>query len=105
MLAGIVCTELKVKVVVPSPDNTVTSFEVIPFPLTNIPFSIRSLTAVKFNVAELLIATAVIDCFVVEVTCLNTLLSSGSIGSSSITSYTFSLLEPPDFIIYLLLLL
>ena len=73
-------------------------------PLTNIPISIRSFDAVNATEVELLTLTAVVDCFVVEVTFLNTLASSGSIGSSSITSYTFSLLDPPDFIIYLLLL-
>ena len=83
---------------------TVTSSEVIPAPLTIIPISISEFSAVKTTVTELVTSTALTFCFVDDVTSLNTLLSCGSIGSSSITSYTFSLLEPPDFIVYLLLL-
>ena len=102
VFADIVCTEDKVIVAVLIA-VTVTSSDVIPAPLTNIPISINVFSPVKTTVAELSTLTSLTNCFVVEVTSLNTSLSCGSIGSSSITSYTFSLLEPPDFIVYLLL--
>ena len=101
--AAIVCAEDKVMVDVLIVE-TVTSSDVIPDPLTIIPVSINEFESVNLTVIELTTSSALTFCLVVEITSLKTLLSSGAIGSSSITSYTFSLLEPPDFIVYLLLL-
>ena len=101
--AAIVCAEDKVMVDVLIVE-TVTSSDVIPDPLTIIPVSINEFESVNLTVTELTTSSALTFCLVVEITSLKTLLSSGAIGSSSITSYTFSLLEPPDFIVYLLLL-